>query len=86
MLEATQQSRKLSLKRYVGSLQQMSHQEYQKKDPDMPDCTICLVTFCPDDQIVAFSCDEKHYFHTKCGIEWLEVKTECPLCRFDFTE
>ena len=52
----------------------------------MPDCTICLVTFEPEDDIVAFSCDPKHYFHAKCAHEWLEVKTECPLCRHDFTE
>ena len=64
----------------------MTHEEYQKKDADMPDCTICLVNFNPSDQIIVFSCDEKHYFHLKCGMEWLEVKTECPLCRFDFTE
>lgn len=52
----------------------------------MPDCTICLIGFCADDEIIVFSCDEKHYFHMKCGMEWLEVKTECPLCRKDFTE
>lgn len=68
----------------MDSLQQMSHLEYSKKDADMPDCIICLVTFCSDDQIVVFSCDQKHYFHKKCGFEWLEVRTECPLCRFNF--
>lgn len=52
----------------------------------MPDCIICLITFSPEEEIVVFNCDTKHYFHAKCGLEWLEVKTECPLCRFDFTE
>lgn len=52
----------------------------------MPDCTICLINFIPDDEIVVFNCNVKHYFHTKCGVEWLQVKTECPLCRFDFAE
>ena len=52
----------------------------------MPDCTICLNDFAPDDEIVIFSCDFKHYYHKACGLEWLEVKRECPLCRFDFTE
>ena len=63
----------------------MSHKEYQLKDPDMPDCTICLINFTPEDEIVVFSCDAKHYFHKTCGLEWLEAKTECPLCRFDFS-
>ena len=64
----------------------MGHAEYHQKDNEMPDCPICLITFASDDQIVVFSCDSKHYFHMKCGTEWLEVKTECPLCRTDFSE
>ena len=52
----------------------------------MPDCTICLINFTPDDDIIVFSCNERHYFHEKCAVEWLEVKTECPLCRFEFAE
>ena len=64
----------------------MKFSDYEQQDPDMPDCTICLVTFVPDDDIIAFECDPKHYFHTKCGQDWLSVKTECPLCRHDFTE
>ena len=64
----------------------MSHKEYKQKDDDMPDCPICLVNFVPDDELLVFSCDVKHYFHKKCGIEWLDVKTECPLCRADFTQ
>ena len=52
----------------------------------MSDCSICLVNFASDDDIIVFSCDPKHYFHKSCGVEWLEVKTECPLCRKDFAE
>ena len=51
----------------------------------MPDCTICLVNFASEDEVIVFSCDSKHYFHTKCGSDWLLVKAECPLCRFDFS-
>ena len=50
----------------------------------MPDCTICLVSFVPSDLLIVFRCDDKHYFHKECGTEWLQVKTECPLCRHDF--
>ena len=52
----------------------------------MPDCPICLVTFAPDDEIIAYECDPKHYFHAKCALEWLQTKPECPLCRTEFTE
>ena len=68
----------------MESLKCVIHSEYMLKDPDMPECTICLSNFHDSDQIIVFSCDEKHYFHVKCGKEWLEIKTECPLCRYDF--
>jgi len=47
----------------------------------MPDCLICLVTFVADDELLVFACDPKHYFHSKCGEDWLNIKSECPLCR-----
>ena len=40
----------------------------------------------PEDEVIFFECDVKHYFHLQCGKEWLQVKTECPLCRFDFND
>lgn len=64
----------------------MQHAEYEKKDCEMPDCPICLVTFTPADSLMVFECDAKHYFHEKCGKDWLKVKTSCPLCRTDFTD
>lgn len=64
----------------------MTYDKYEKKDKEMPDCTICLIQFVPDDDITVFDCDERHHFHKKCGQDWLQIKTECPLCRFDFTE
>ena len=86
LLEATKRSRQLSLQRYFDSLQHMRYEEYSHKDTETPDCTICLINFQPSEEIIVFSCDCKHYFHDKCGREWLEVKTECPLCRFDFSD
>ena len=64
---------------------QVSHASYEMKDEEMPDCTVCLIKFCPEEQIIVFPCDVKHYFHLECGKGWLEVKPECPLCRHDFT-
>mmetsp|Transcript_28570 Transcript_28570/g.35347 ORF Transcript_28570/g.35347 Transcript_28570/m.35347 type:complete len:285 (+) Transcript_28570:441-1295(+) len=67
LYEATQKSRQLSLKRYVQSLKEHRYKDYEMKDPEMPNCTICLITFAPEDNVIAFSCDPKHYFHSKCG-------------------
>ena len=86
LVEATNKLQKLLLKRYLKSLTNLKFEEYQSKDPDMPDCSICLVNFAPTDDIVVYECDPKHYFHEQCGLEWLQTKTECPLCRADFAQ
>ena len=52
----------------------------------MGDCTICLEAFGDDDEVVIYGCDGKHYYHVKCGMEWLENKFECPLCRKNFRD
>ena len=58
--------------------------EYEEKDACMKSCSICLVDLNPLDYIIAFTCNEKHYFHKKCGTDWLMIKAECPLCRKEF--
>ena len=52
----------------------------------MADCVICMEQFKDDDIILVLPCDDKHYFHKKCTMQWLERKTECPLCRKDFQD
>ena len=70
----------------MKSLVNMKFKDYNLKDPEMPDCSICLEEFRDEDDIVVFECDPKHYFHADCGLEWLKNKPECPLCRTDFTK
>ena len=81
LLEASKQTRQLALRRYVENLKHMLHKECQPQDLGSEDCVICLNDFDPEDEIVIYSCDTKHYFHKKCGAEWLDVRPECPLCR-----
>ena len=64
----------------------MNYGEYQNKDTEMTDCVICLLGFQNEDDALVLPCDPKHYFHQKCGVDWLQMKTECPLCREDFSE
>ena len=42
--------------------------------------------FVAEDDILIMPCDPKHYFHQKCGISCLNEKTECPLCRTDYSD
>ena len=70
----------------MKNLKQTCLKDYGLKDRDMPDCPICLVTFVEDDDLIVFACDPKHYFHKTCGSDWLVVKSECPLCRHDFSK
>ena len=35
-----------------------------------------------DEQITQLKCDDKHYFHSDCIIEWIKNgHNKCPLCR-----
>jgi hypothetical protein len=43
------------------------------------ECSICLLDFEEDDDIVDLTCT--HIFHKNCIIEWCHVKAECPNCR-----
>ena len=82
----SQKSKELALKKFVQQLKCENYDLYKNKDSEMTDCTICLVEFMPSDDIIVLPCDEKHYFHKKCAIDWLQMKTECPLCRKDFSD
>ena len=55
----------------MKSLNIVKHGVYEDKDESMPDCTICLEAFGDDDDILVYGCDKKHYFHKKCGGDWL---------------
>jgi len=49
-------------------------------------CSICLMDFSSDDEIIPLPCDEKHYFHAQCIQEWLSNNNICPLCKTPITE
>jgi hypothetical protein len=43
------------------------------------DCTVCLEPFKASD--VAAKLDCGHKFHENCLVDWLEKKSNCPICR-----
>jgi hypothetical protein len=43
------------------------------------DCVICLEEYKIQDSIKILSC--KHYFHTDCIEQWLNINRSCPMCR-----
>lgn len=73
------------MQKYVACLLQVMYANYNEVVPNMK-CIVCQYDFKKDDDIVIFECNPKHYFHKLCGLEWLDLKTECPLCRMDFTD
>ena len=44
------------------------------------DCPICLEKISKKDAS-KIMCSNKHLYHDKCIKQWMEYKTECPLCR-----
>ena len=44
-------------------------------------CCVCLETIKQNDNTIYYPCF--HLFHKKCILEWLKIKTVCPICKFD---
>ena len=44
-------------------------------------CPICLNDIEQNEEVFIFPCE--HLFHTNCALNWLKIKTECPLCRHE---
>ena len=47
-------------------------------------CPVCLETFKAGDEYVCLPCDGEHGGHWRCLKPWLEAKSNCPCCRYDF--
>lgn len=45
----------------------------------LTECPICLTSFNKDDKIVQTIC--QHHFHSKCLIDWIDTRANCPMCR-----
>ncbi|KAF0692351.1 Aste57867_16566 [Aphanomyces stellatus] len=48
---------------------------------DNEECSICMASMVNDD-CVALACD--HRFHRRCVTAWLNMKSTCPTCRFQY--
>ena len=86
LADVTLKAHRICLQNYISSLESVDLKDYDQKDAEMTDCSICLICFEASEKITVFPCDPKHYFHKKCAEDWLAIKSECPLCRHDLTE
>jgi hypothetical protein len=55
------------------------HYPYETKDGKQEECSICLIDFETNDNVVSLKCN--HLFHQTCIVEWSNHKAECPNCR-----
>lgn len=46
-------------------------------------CSICMMNFDTSDRVIILPCSDKHMFHELCIRGWLNLKTTCPICRYD---
>ena len=45
------------------------------------ECTICLLKFKNNDQVVPLPCNVDHLFHIECLLNWANHNYKCPICR-----
>jgi len=48
---------------------------------DQPCCPICSEDFKESEELSCLPCD--HLYHSECVMPWLEMKRNCPICRFE---
>lgn len=53
--------------------------KYKDENIEINTCCICLYDFKKNEEVVLLSC--KHIFHWNCGLNWLKIKSVCPMCR-----
>jgi len=70
--------------KYVKSLKTKTFSEVAGSEG--AECTICLQGVMPQDIVSVLPCDEKHFLHQTCAIDWLAHSPSCPFCRKNFKE
>ncbi|SBT79838.1 RING zinc finger protein, putative [Plasmodium malariae] len=44
-------------------------------------CSICMMNYISNDNIMIMPCDKRHFFHVNCLTKWLYKSQVCPICR-----
>lgn len=63
-----------------------SNAAYEEDDEKVEEkqCTICLETFVPNEQVMMTPCN--HMFHNDCLVPWVKGQGKCPVCRYVLCE
>lgn len=65
-----------------GTMQALIRRQFTaSKFKSQTECIICMSEYTNDDEVTPLPCNESHYFHTACLEQWMQTKSECPLCR-----
>ncbi|MDR3646747.1 MAG: RING finger domain-containing protein [Candidatus Babeliales bacterium] len=71
--------RSIALKKHYEIIRELSKAngptKFFRPDQQQESCSICMCT----GELYPTKC--KHYFHSKCLVDWLEHNAGCPLCR-----
>jgi hypothetical protein len=79
---------KLTLRSTIEDQAAADKEEESSKTTDFEQtaCSICMSKYKPKDRVAVLQCNNNHYFHLKCALNWFKRSTQCPLCRVDFTK
>jgi len=54
--------------------------------PGTHECSICILEYENNDDIVQLKCNPLHHFHDECIKPWLKANGKCPLCRMSLED
>jgi len=67
-------------------MKKLKPQKFSNNLPGNHECSICILEYEPNDDIIQLKCSPMHHFHEDCIKPWLKVNGKCPLCRVSLTD
>ncbi|CXH81214.1 RING zinc finger protein, putative [Plasmodium berghei] len=53
----------------------------KQKNENEDMCSICMMDYMGNDNVMIMPCDKRHFFHSNCLSKWLNKSQVCPICR-----
>jgi len=62
-------------------LNKLKVKKFSNTLPGTHECSICILEYENNDDIIQLKCNPMHHFHDECIKPWLKANGKCPLCR-----
>lgn len=75
----TSQGQTPSKEEVIKTLKEVKYDKKLHKEEST--CAICACDFEAGQSLIPLYCDSRHIFHSLCIKRWLNINSNCPICR-----